>query len=87
MSHPQLHAQIEALHAAIDAIPTTDTGARARVQALLDDLSRQLDQPDDQHRASLLEALPGQVRHFEAEHPQITEILRRAMAALSEAGI
>lgn len=88
MGTENLHQQIAALREAVEALGAGDAAAKARVQQLIADLERHVDNPgDEEHRSSVTASVPGLVEQFEASHPQLTEVLNRVLVALSGMGI
>ena len=88
MGTENLHEQIAALRHAVEALGAGDAAAKARIQQLIADLERHLDNPaDEEHRSSVTAAVPGLVEQFEVSHPQLTEVLNRVLVALSGMGI
>lgn len=88
MGTENLHQQIAALREAVEALGAGDDAAKARIEQLIADLERHVDNPGDAaHRSSVNAALPKLVEQFEVSHPQLTEVLNRVLVALSGMGI
>lgn len=92
MSKADINQSIEALRAELDTIATTDLTAKDKLLALITDVERQLQEPDqgadsEGDRKATLQQLPGLIEQFEAEHPKVTNTLGRLLNTLSGMGI
>ncbi|HEX9683489.1 MAG TPA: DUF4404 family protein [Acidimicrobiales bacterium] len=82
---PSLQQLLDELDAAIDRVRDGDEN-RDELRSLMAAVQRQLD-PDKDDEPGLGDALEGAATKFEAEHPTLTDALRRAVDALGAAGI
>lgn len=88
MKDSELRAALAELRAAIEKLGPADTQARARLDALLLDLERKAQEPEDhEHHGTVIERLGDSIDHLRLEHPKATELLNRIMISLSDAGI
>ncbi|MEM8503406.1 MAG: DUF4404 family protein [Cyanobacteria bacterium P01_D01_bin.1] len=88
MSKADINQSLEALRAELDQIATTDVDAKDKLLALITDVERQVQNPDDQsHRKVALQQLPALIEQFEADHPKVTSTLGRLLNTLSGIGI
>ena len=87
MKNESLHESLEELRAEIHRTQPEGV-ARERLDALVADIERRLDEPDNaEHHASLIDQLKDSIDEFKLEHPQATSILNRIMVSLAGAGI
>lgn len=90
MSKADINQSIEALRAELDQIATTDLAAKDKLLALITDVERQVQAPDqgsDNERKATLQQLPALIEQFEADHPKVTNTLGRLLNTLSGMGI
>jgi hypothetical protein len=87
MSKEKISTSIESLRAEIEKLEVDDTAAKSRLDGLVRDLERQLDEPEQAGVAALDDAVKELIEHFEVEHPRITGILNDLMVTLSGMGI
>lgn len=87
MSKEELQKSLSALHAQVEKLDTADPAVKARVEALVGDIERQIESPDDTEDAGVIGRLQSAIEHFEVEHPQLTGVLNRIMMTLSDMGI
>ncbi|MBE9064474.1 DUF4404 family protein [cf. Phormidesmis sp. LEGE 11477] len=88
MSKSDINQSIEALRAELDQIATTDLAAKDKLLALITDVERQVQSPDDEsRRKATLQQLPALIEQFEADHPKVTNTLGRLLNTLSSMGI
>lgn len=85
MSKEELHRSLDALKAEVGKLNESDDEVRRRVEALIADVERGIDDPDEEDE-SLTERVNHFVEQFENEHP-IAKTLRRFVTALGEIGI
>jgi hypothetical protein len=84
MSNQPLGQQIRALTAALSQTTSADPETRAQ----LHDLQREILRVSEHHsEASVTQRLEELAVRFEADHPAVGTALRRAIDALSKAGI
>ena len=88
MSKEDINQSIEALRAELDQIATTDLSAKDKLLALIADIEKQVEEPDNEsHRSANLQNLPALIEQFEADHPKVTSTLGRLLNTLSSMGI
>ena len=87
MSNEKISASIELLCAEIDNLEVENTAAKARLDALVAQLEKQLEEPGRPGAAAMNESVKEQIEHFEVEHPRITGVLNDLMVTLSGMGI
>lgn len=87
MSKAKIAASIESLRAEIDKLEVEDLAAKTRLDALVVELERQLDKPQDAIAVGLEDSVKELVDQFEVAHPRITGILNDLMVTLSGMGI
>ncbi len=88
MSQKDLEQLLDGLRVALRDFDADDQPARARLDALIVALERQIQAPDDATAsANLLANLPKAIEKFESEHPRLTAILNDLMVTLSGLGI
>jgi len=88
MSDRKLQADLERLRAELKRVAKDDAEARGKLDGIINDLERRLENPEDEslHR-NLLSNIRDTIRQFEAEHPRATAILNDIMVTLSNLGI
>lgn len=89
MDNEELRLQLEHLHSQLEQTESIDEKQREILRTLESDiqelLSREQNQPH--HYQSLGQRLNDSVAQFEASHPQITLLMRRAIDSLSYLGV
>jgi hypothetical protein len=85
MSEDQLRKDLDALRAERDRQENMTGPSRDRLNQLIADIERRLDQPDEDE--NLVERLRDDLSHFEVEHPTVAAALEAVMNTLSGAGI
>ena len=88
MSHDELHALVQQLKSEIAGLRADDDEARERLQALVSDLDRRIDDEDDGvEDEALMDSLRESVERFEVEHPRATGIINNILVMLGNIGI
>ena len=88
MSKADVSKSIQALHAEIDRLNTADVAVKEKLLALINDVERHLDEPDEPvTQQSNIKTLPLLIEQFEADHPKITDTLGQLLNTLSGMGI
>ena len=88
MSQEEVGKSIQALHAEIDRLSSTDVAVKEKLLALIQDVEAQLENPPDQEtRDKTVQHLPTLIEQFEVEHPKVTASLGRLLNTLSSIGI
>jgi hypothetical protein len=85
MSEDQLRKDLDALRAERDRLEGMAGPSRERLNQVIADIERRLDQPDEDD--NLVERLRDELAHFEVEHPTVAAALESVMNTLSNAGI
>jgi len=83
MNNQTLKDQIRVLTSALSQTTTIDSESRE----LLRDLQQQIIRIADHHESPITDRLEEMAVRFEADHPAVGTALRRAIDALSKAGI
>lgn len=88
MDNAHLREAFGRLRAELDSLGPQDEAARARLNGLMADIERRLDNPDAEgDDEGLIASIKDSVEHFETAHPRTTAILNDIMLALSNMGI
>ena len=88
MSGEKLRADLERLRAELSAFAPGQAGTRDKLNAIIGDIERHMQEPDDgSTHHGLLDDIRNFVRRFETEHPRATAILNDIMVTLSNMGI
>lgn len=90
MDDQELRELLEELHKEIEKTETVDEKGREMLRHLGADISQFLDRTEclqDQDQPSLIERLEESVDHYEISHPDLTMVLAKLLATLSNAGI
>ena len=88
MERDDLQRSLEGLRSEIRKLGEDDERIKRRMQRLVADLERQLDEDEDYDEPEhLMESARDYIEQFEVEHPRLTGMLNRVMVALSNLGI
>jgi hypothetical protein len=88
MSKQDLQKTLERLRAEVSSLPEDAGPVKDRVNSLINDLEHQLqDQDNAGHRATMRDRVATLIEEVEGEHPAITAMLDRIMAALTSLGL
>lgn len=88
MDNTQLREAFGKLRDELDKLGPQDEAARSRLNGLLADIERRLDNPDaGEDDDGLIASIKESVEQFEVQHPRTTAILNDIMLALSNMGI
>ena len=88
MSNEPLRDSLDLLRAEINRGDLSGEESRARLNSLISDLERKLENPEDAaHHETLVSNVQDSIGHFELEHPRATTILNQIMTALGNIGI
>ncbi len=87
MDPEKLRESLDRLRSEIEHVDASDTDSKAKLSALIDDLERQLEEPDEEFPARMAREVRAAIEHFELEHPRTIAALNRLMAALGGAGL
>lgn len=86
-SKAQLHESLAALRAQIDQLDEGDAVARERLQALLQQMEREIEAEVNAPDQSLKDAMLEIIEAYEIQHPRITAIVNDIMTKLMSMGI
>ena len=87
MRKSEIHRLLEQLRTELKAAEGDKALVEDRVNSLISDLERQLDNLEDMDHTAMLDRIREVVEQFETEHPSITAVLNRIMTTLSNMGI
>lgn len=87
MPEQQLQDNLEKLRAEIEQVADSDTEAKARLNALINEIEASIDPEQETGDHKLVQNIKEAVAHFETEHPRTTAILNDIMVTLSNMGI
>lgn len=88
MSKEAVQQSIAALHAEIDQLSTDEGGKKEKLLALIGDIEKQLQEPDNEtQKNENLQTLPTLIEQFEADHPKMTTTLSSLLNTLSSFGV
>jgi hypothetical protein len=87
MSEDQLRKDLEALRVESARLGNVSGPSRERLDRLMADIERKLDQPDAEEPENLVERVRDDLAHFEVEHPSVAAALETMLTTLSNAGI
>ena len=88
MSQEEVGKSIQALHAEINQLASTDVAVKEKLLALIKDVETQLEDPQNEEtRAKTTQDLPNLIEQFEADHPKVTANLSRLLTTLSGMGV
>lgn len=88
MSKEELRQSLDALHTELNQVTTIDAAIKGRMEHLIEDIERQLEEPDSlEHGRNAQQKLPTLIEQFEADHPKLTERLNGLMVTLSGMGV
>ncbi len=88
MGQEELRESLEHLRAEIEEADLSQGEARAQLEALVVDIERRLEAPEDHSQHETLVAnLKDAFDRFKTEHPRATAILNRVLVSLGEVGI
>ena len=82
MTQEPLQESIESLKLEIEKLKATDVDTKARIEALVQEIEDQADEP-----SGVIDNLQNLIETLEVEHPRITSLLNRMMMSLSNMGI
>ena len=88
MKDESLREALEGLRQEINSANLSSGPARERLNGLIGDIERKLEQSEDEEQdASLIDSLKEGISQLETEYPRATALLNRIMASLGGAGI
>lgn len=84
----KLRESLDALRGEIEDLAGRGDPSRERLETLVADIERHIDDPDDDAgRENLLENMREAIEQFEVEHPSATGVLNHIMVTLGNMGI
>lgn len=87
MSEQDLKALIDKLRKEVDALPDDDVDARQRLNAIIGELDKKLNEPGTEDHHGLIGNLQDSIKELEARHPDTTTLLNNIMMSLANMGI
>lgn len=88
MSKEAVNRSIEALHAEINQLETSDEAVKTKLLSLIETVEKQLQEPEEvAHKDANLNTLPALIEQFESDHPKMTATLSRLLNTLSSMGV
>ncbi len=87
MSEQDLKVLIEKLRREVDALPGDDVDARRRLDAIIGELDKKLNEPGAEDHHGLIGNLQDSIKELEARHPDTTTLLNNIMMTLANMGI
>ena len=87
MSEQELKKLIEQLRKELDALPNDDVEARRRLDAIIGELEKKLEEPGSEDHHGLISNLQDSIKEMEARHPDTTTLLNNIMMTLANMGI
>jgi molecular chaperone DnaK (HSP70) len=87
MSEQELRQLIEKLRAEVDTLPDEDVEARERLDAIIGELDKKLQEPGSEDHHGLISNLQDSIKEMEARHPDTTTLLNNIMMTLANMGI
>lgn len=87
MTNAKLKEELEKLRSEVKELATDNIEASEKLEALISELERGLEEPSDTEHTSIVEDMKEAISHFETEHPRATAILNDIMVTLSNMGI
>lgn len=87
MSEQDLKALIEKLRREVDALPDDDVDAGRRLNTIIGELDKKLNEPGSEDHHGLIGNLQDSIKELEARHPDTTTLLNNIMMTLANMGI
>lgn len=87
MSEQDLRELIDRLRTEVDALPGDDVEARRRLDAIIGELDKKLEEPGSEDHHGLVGNLQESIKELEARHPDTTTLLNNIMMSLANMGI
>jgi len=87
MSEQDLRALIDKLRTEVAALPDEDVEARNRLEAVIGELEKKLQEPGSEDHHGLIGNLQESIKELEARHPDTTTLLNNIMMTLANMGI
>jgi len=87
MSEQDLKDLIAKLRKEVEALPDDDVDARQRLNAIISELDKKLQEPGTEDHHGLVSNLQDSIKQLEARHPDTTTLLNNIMMTLANMGI
>lgn len=87
MSTQDLRELVDSLKKEIDALPSDDVAARDKLNGIIAELNKKLDEPGSEDHQGLVSNLQDSIKELEARHPDTTTLLNNIMMSLANMGI
>ena len=88
VNETQIHETLDKLRAEIAGLDTEDEVSRQKLEALIAELEKKLEQPEDEQvQRDLASRLDEAILHFEVEHPRLAAIVNDIIIKLESMGI
>ena len=90
MTEQRLRQDLERLRAEVNRAAQHDSGARQKLNALINDIEHRIAEPRDAgtgDHVDLVSTVRHAIEHFETDHPRATAILNDIMVTLGNMGI
>lgn len=82
-----LRELIDQLRHEVESLPSGDVKARQRLNGIIGELDKRLEEPHTEGHHSLVRELQDSIAVLEARHPDTTTLLNNIMMALANMGI
>lgn len=91
MNKDELVKSLHTLHSELNNIENVDTPTREKIESMLGDIERSLEdeknQADTPRHQPLRHSLEDSIEHFEVSHPRLTSIITHVISTLNAMGI
>jgi len=87
MSEQNLKELMEKLRREVEALPAEDVDARNRLNTIIGELDKKLEEPGSEDHQGLVGNLQDSIHELEARHPDTTTLLNNIMMTLANMGI
>ena len=87
METERIKESLASLRDEIEHVDLTDARSREKLTALVSNLERKLEEPDEEWHADLLGSVKDAIEHLGNSHPNAVTLLNNIMVSLSKMGI
>jgi hypothetical protein len=87
MSEQDLKELLDKLRNEVEAMPSDDVDARQRLNDIIAELDKKLEEPGTEDHQGLVGNLQDSIHELEARHPDTTTLLNNIMMTLANMGI
>jgi hypothetical protein len=87
MSEQDLKELLDKLRTEVKAMPSDDVDARQRLNDIIAELDKKLEEPGTEDHQGLVGNLQDSIHELEARHPDTTTLLNNIMMTLANMGI